>query len=507
MLAISSPAVSTTVTTGTVDVAGSTDPSTNAASVQYRLENGEGGGIYQTATGVTSWSGAATGVTSGTNLLRAQSLDGSGNVIAEATRIFNYIDNGTLSVTVSGSGSVTAGYSGVTSQLVGKNITLKATSVAPFIFAGWTGSIVSGSASITFPMQNSVNLQANFVPNPFGPVTGAYAGLLTTGSGAQGGLVQLTVTASGIFTGRVQLQGVAFAFAGRLDANGAATVTIPRAGKAPWTLGVQASFATGSDTITGTLSDGTDNYGFTVSQSTFNVVKNIAPQAGRYTLVLGPDPAITGTCTPQGCGYATVYVAGNGAATLVGRMADGSPYFASGRVGNDGTLAIYCVPSGAPAGSSLNGLLTFTTSDVSDVQGTLAWTKGPRATDVCYPAGFAAQLPAVGSRFVRPVAGLQAMDVSPGVASADFGDGDMAQPISVPVLVSPASTVTMVTRGLPDVYLGINPVTGLVLGSFVPPGGKVARAVSGVVLQKQKSAYGYFRGADQCGYFSLSPSS
>ena len=99
------------------------------------------------------------------------------------------------------------------------------------------------------------------------------------------------------------------------------------------------------------------------------------------------------------------------------------------------------------------------------------------------------------------------MDVSPGVASADFGDGDMAQPISVPVLVSPASTVTMVTRGLPDVYLGINPVTGLVLGSFVPPGGKVARAVSGVVLQKQKSAYGYFRGADQCGYFSLSPSS
>ena len=50
------------------------------------------------------------------------------------------------------------------------------------------------------------------------------------------------------------------------------------------------------------------------------------------------------------------------------------------------------------------------------------------------------------------------------------------------------------------------PVSGVITGTFVMPNGSVLRGFRGVVLQKQNAAYGYFRGLDQCGYFSLTHS-
>jgi len=500
-LDITTPAPSATVTTPSINVAGATDPGTNAASVQFRIENAGGIGAYQTATGVTSWSGTASGLIPGPNVIRAQSLDSSGNVIDEVTCAITYVIEGTLTVTVSGSGSVTSGFAGVTSQEVGEPITLTASPASGSIFAGWTGSIVSGSASLGFTMQDGLRIEANFEPNPFVPLTGAYDGILTTGSGAQSGLVRLSLSAGGLFTGRIQLPGQAWSFTGQLDANGFATVTIPGSGQLTITL--QADLTGGSGQITGTVSDGTNSFGFTISQSTYNAKTNAAPQAGRYTLVLEPNAAPTGS-VPPGDGYAAIVVSANGAATVAGRLADGTPYSATGRVANDGALALYFVPSGAPAGSSVNGLLTFRSTDVSDIDGTLTWTKAPKAGDAFYPAGFCTQLPSVGSSYVRPAAGLQAIDTAPGPApaTAGFGGGNIPQPISIPVIVS-RGKATMVTPGLPDVSLSINPVSGAVSGSFLLPDGNVARGVRGIVFQKQQSAFGYFRGINQCGYFSL----
>jgi hypothetical protein len=99
------------------------------------------------------------------------------------------------------------------------------------------------------------------------------------------------------------------------------------------------------------------------------------------------------------------------------------------------------------------------------------------------------------------------MDALPGAVTAGFGDGNIPQPINVPVIVNQQNKATMATPGLPDVTLSINPISGAVSGSFVLPGGNVTRGVRGVVFQKQQAAFGYFRGLDQCGYFSLSPGS
>jgi uncharacterized protein YkwD len=498
-LEITSPAPSDQVTTPSIGVAGTADPGANPASVQFRVENTSGTSAWQTATGVASWSGTASGLVPGPNIIRAQSLDGSGNLIDQTTCAITYLVEGTLTVGVSGSGSVTAGDAGVTSQAVGEPVTIKATPVSGYLFAGWTGSVASGSASLTFTMRDGMSIQANFQPSPFLAVGGAWYGILTSGSGAQGGLMRLAVSNSGLFTGRIQLSGAAYSFKGQLGSNGAATVNIGAI-----TITVQADLG-GAGQITGTVSDGSDTSSFALSQSTYNASTNAAPQAGRYTLVLPPDPSTTGASVPQGNGYAAIVVNADGTATMAGRLADGTPYSATGHLANDGTLAIFCVPSGAPAGSSVNGLLTFQSTDASDLNGALAWTKGPNAADPFYPAGFATRLPAIGSLYVRPTAGVRAMDVSNSTAIAGLGGGNLPQPINVPVVLNQQNKATMATPGSPDVTFSINPVSGAITGSFVMQKGNITRSVRGVIFQKQGSAFGYFRGLNQCGYFSLTP--
>ena len=148
-------------------------------------------------------------------------------------------------------------------------------------------------------------------------------------------------------------------------------------------------------------------------------------------------------------------------------------------------------------------MLTFRSTSSTDLDGTLTWTKGKNPADPFYPGGFSTLLPVAGSLYVRPVAGLQAMTLSRGAATAGFGAGNLAQPLDVPVSLNQPNKVTMTTPGLPDLTLSINPVSGAMSGTFDLPDGNVPRGVYGVIFQKQNSAFGCFRGLNQSGYFSL----
>jgi uncharacterized protein YkwD len=508
-VAITSPAPDSKVKSSSpsIPVAGTTDPAADAATVQFCIENPTGTTGWIAATGTTTWSGTAAGITPGPNAIIAESLDGSGNLLATATCNFTYVVTGTLTVTVSGSGSVTSAYAGVTTQDVGESLAIKATPGPGSIFTGWTGAIVSGSTKLKFEMQDDMSLQANFEPNPFGPVVGTYYGIVASGSDAESGIARISVTSNGRFTGRIIVSGSAYSFTGSLNADGVATVSIPRKGGQPLTLTIQADLTGGSGQITGTLSGESVSSTFAVSQATYNPHTHAAPQAGRYTLVLAPDPSITGSSTPQGNGFATIHVNTAGDALIAGRLADGTAFSATGRVANDGTLAIYTVPSGYRKGSSLDGLLTFSSTDISDIEGTLAWVKASNSKNAFYPAGFAVQLPSIGSRFVRPAAAELPMELTSGDATAMLNDGNLPQQLDVPVVISRAGHVTMVTPGQPDLALGINSVNGVVTGHLKVTDGSPAQPVAGVILQKQNSAFGYFRGVSQYGIFSLSPSS
>jgi hypothetical protein len=442
----------------------------------------------------------------GYNVIRAQSLDSGGGVLATTTRSVTYAPQGTLTITVSGSGAVTRGYLGQTSQTLGTTIKVGEAPAPGYIFAGWTGTINSSKPVLSFPMQDGITEQASFIPNPFPLVSGKYFGLLMTGSGAQQGLVAVTLGAGGGFTGSVRWDGSVWGFAGVFDATGAATITIKRSKNTPLVITMQVDLTGGSGDITGSVVDGSNTYSFTASESAFNAT-NLAPQAGRYTLVIAPNANTTGSSVPQGDGYGVAVVNTSGVAAIAGRLGDGTPYSTTAHLAQDGSMAVYCVPSGSPARSSLTGLIAFQQTSVSDLSGTLTWTKAPRATDPTYPAGFSTVVPVVGSAYAKPSAGLQAMSVSATTSAVVcLGDGGLSQPLPpVPVTVNAADQVQMVTPGAPFVKLSINPVNGVVSGSFVLPGGNTVRGVSGVVLQKQQNAFGLFRGTDQFGYFSMVP--
>lgn len=499
-LGVDDPTPSELVHSGTIPVAGTTDPSSNAASVQFRVENASGAGAYQTASGVADWSGVAAGLVSGTNLIRFQSLDASGSLVNEVTRNIRFVPQGTLTVTVSGSGLVTHTYAGETRQDLGASITVEAVPARGSIFAGWTGSATSGSAVLRFTMQDGLAFQANFVPNPFPAAAGAYFGMVTSGS-AQAGVLRFTLSATGRFSGRLLIAGMACSFVGQLDATGNATVTIPRPGLPPLVITISADLTGG--TATGTVSDGTDTSTFSLAESSFHALTAAAPQAGRYTVALGPDPSATGSSVPQGTGYALLTVSKSGAAALSGRLADGTAFTASGSVRNDGTLAVGAMPLGAPAGSSLYGLLTFQSTAQGDVDGPIAWTRAPRASSALYPAGFSVTLQAVGSAFSHPAPGLQPMDLPPGTATAQLGGGALPKPMHVPMVLTQAAQVTMATKGAPDLTLSMSTASGLVTGSFRLRSGSPLSEIRGVVLQKQHAAFGYFTGAGGPGGFAL----
>lgn len=67
-----------------------------------------------------------------------------------------------LGVTVAGSGDVTKGFVGATSQDIGASITITAKPKAGHAFTDWTGSITSSAPKITFTMAEGVILQAEF---------------------------------------------------------------------------------------------------------------------------------------------------------------------------------------------------------------------------------------------------------------------------------------------------------------------------------------------------------
>lgn len=506
-LSITSPTPGARVTQSSVAVTGQTSDGSGTAFVELRVENANGSGAYQRANGTSNWSSTIGGLLPGTNTIHVRSHDSSGAVIAELTRNVKYVVMGSLTVAVSGSGSVTNGFLGTTSREVGSSCTLTATPAQGCVFAGWSGGVTSSKPTITFTMQDGLNLQANFILNPFLSLKGNYSGLVS--SAAHSGILRATLSSGGMLTGRVTVDHVGYAFTAHVGLDGAVVATIPRKGLTPLTLNLQLDLTGGTEQITGTVSEGNFTADVSADHGVFDALTNPAPQTGAYTMVLTPDPSQTGANVPQGDGFATIKVHKSGIVRAAGRLADGTAFTQSSVVSKNGNVPIYLNLANAPSGSAATGTLTFRSTSESDLDGTIDWLKTPRASDAFYPDGFSAQLPAVGARYTPPASGTRALDVtqaSPNAIAA-LGDGNLTQPIAVETAVTTSNEVVTPAPSALDLSAKINPATGIFTGKFTHPATNLRRGLQGVVLQKQNAAFGFFRGIDQSGYFSLAPDS
>lgn len=493
---IKTPGANEKVFTSTIVADGRTDGAPAPASVQARIENGGGNGSFETASGTGNWSIALGGLAAGQNTLRVRSLDENGAVLAEETRTIRHTVMAPLTLEISGSGTVSGGFPGTTLLEVGREYTLKARPAEGWLFAGWTGSLSGPNRIATFIMPGDMSLTANFVRNPFSGHDGKFTGLVS-GSGIHG-LLKVKLTGTGAFTARLRMDGQVVRVAGSFDGNGDAAIAARLANGRLITAALHFDSSAGAPRITGTVSDGS----FAASASlnaTAKIANGSSPNTGRYTVVF-PAQAGTGSGTPDGDGFAALVVTANGSARLAGRLADDTPFSASGIVSESGALDYY-IPLYDSAGL-LTGTLNFRPLPVSDLDGPVFWSRPAQPGAPLYPAGFEVEGEALGSAYIPPADGqpVLAVPVLENNTTLSLGDGNLPDPVVQPATLRADNRVAVTAPGVPGTVLTIRTNSGKFKGVFTHPATGGPTRFHGIIFQKQNTGFGYFVGPSRSGY-------
>ena len=273
-----------------------------------------------------------------------------------------------VTVNISGLGSVTPNLNGKL-LLVGKPVALRAVPGPGQVLASWGGAIASTASTLGFVLQSNMTITAYFVPNPFLPVQGIYAGVIADTNAANyntSGAFSFKVTRKGAFTGKLRMLGTAGAFRGQFDIAGNATVYVPRALRTPLTLSLKLDMTNGTDEVTGIISDGAWTSSVAGDRNVFSKL-NPAPQAGLRNLALTKSlengGALAASCA------AKISVAGK--VTLKGKMTDGRALTVASTLAKNGDLGCFAtLPLGAEV---LVGWINFPAAPSTAASGELLW--------------------------------------------------------------------------------------------------------------------------------------
>lgn len=435
----------------------------------------------------------------GINVIRVTATDESGNV-GVATRTVVRVVNSPVSIEVVGQGSTKGSFTG-TSLEVGKAYSVTATPANGWLFQGWSGDVSAATPKLDFTMvDGGMNLVATFVENPFLTLKGKYNGLVQAGlfNATQTGAFTLDLTPTGGFTGSLNLGAEKVGLKGSFDANGVATLVFPRKGKTPLTLTLQADLASGSDQITGTISDG----GFTASivgdRVVFDPKSNPAPQQGTYTAILPSSEPLRST-EPFGHGFASVVVSPNGSARVVANLADNVVVSFSAQLSKNGVLPVY----GVLKNTTLAGTVLFGSTPAEGASGSLNWNRtavtGIPALD--REIGFEAE------QFTKPGKNqrvISALDASGGVATVSLNGAGYADEVTQNLTVGTDHKVVVTTTPSGGVLtLSIAANTGTFTGTIRKPGTTKTLNLKGAFLQGAGFGAGYFTDGSASGYIVI----
>jgi uncharacterized repeat protein (TIGR03803 family) len=215
---------------------------------------------------------------------------------------------------------------------------------------------------------------------------------------------------------------------------------------------------------------------------------------------------------PIGNGYGTLTVTKTGAATLTGKLADGTAFtdalLITGGTGSADTAQVYVNLPYHVAGF-LAGTLSFENEPgVSDLDGTLSWTKPQQVGSAValFQGGFSLATTAIGSLYVVPKgAPALALSTTSPNATITLVEPNWSTPIVKNVTVATNNKVTVNNPGTDKLALTISAPGGAFSGSFIDPVTGKRQAFTGVLFQKQSSAGGYFVNTTESGSVSLSP--
>ena len=387
---------------------------------------------------------------------------------------------------------------------------IAASSSTTTYFVNWTdgsGDVLATTPKLSFTMKDGLELEANFIPNPFIPLAGTYAGLFADTnnfSPSSAGYFSATLTGQGSLTAQLQLAGSTYRFSGSFSPCGAYSNSVAGPGRQPLALQLQLDLG-GSQGLAGSVGNSTWRAGLAAYLA---LSKTGLAQAGKkYTLVLLPPEPAGPSTEPIGYGFGTLSVNTSGAIAFSGTLGDGSKLTASSVVVGSGQWPLYLSPS-AYAGKGLAwGWLGFATNGAGqDVVGSLSWLKEPGLPGALYPNGFGYTngLQVLESLYSY-TSGARVLNWTNGVI--ELAGGNFYQPGTLSPGLTNGVTLEAGNKlvGSNKLSLTLTTASGLFQGTVPVPGTKTSISVSGVLLQGINAGYGLFLGATNSGSVYLGP--
>lgn len=321
----------------------------------------------------------------------ATTYGGTVTVVSDASSGVNTIPlsgfgasgNSTLAIIINGSGTVSPNLNGKALK-PGLKYRITAVPGSGEVFSSWSGSVNTNQNPLTFTMETSTVLQANFVPNPFLAAEGTYNGLFSATNGVTedtaGMLSDLTIKESGTYSGALIIAGQKHTISGAFSLSGQATnhITGARA------LALEMSLVTSSNSgpqIIGTVA-GSDFVATLLADRASGVLPS-----GQYTMLI-PPAANSPQESPGGAGYAAI-ANQQGTIKITGALADGTVLGQSVTVSEDGYVPVF---SELYAGKGLLlGWINLALTNATNVG--LTWIH-PAVKTGLYQAGFTNSVPA-----------------------------------------------------------------------------------------------------------------
>jgi Calx-beta domain len=305
------------------------------------------------------------------------------------------------------------------------------------------------------------------------PAPGQLSALLDSDGGILGSVI-MSITSTGAVTGKLVLATGTTAITGKLNAAGWLQVRIGTTR----TFTVQLLSST-DRSYRLTLDD--NERGSSASAQTATTqftLTNPCPYAGLYTVLDTGDGSISQLMA------GSLKISPLGAATLSGKVFDGSAFIAAGGVDSSGFVSV-----GASLYSNRGRIIvtaTLPTSANVVAYAALRLLRPGRANqDVELPA-INAFSPTQIARYIPPALNTRILSQwNPnGAGTTYLLGGGFSLLTEQAISVSPKNLVTLLgIKGVPTLKLTFAPATGLFTGSVTPPGAKAAKPIYGFLLQ------------------------
>jgi sugar lactone lactonase YvrE len=493
-ITITSPSKGFHVSNSVFTATGTASDNGQVAAVWYQLNDG----AWTMATSTTNWTAGLT-LTQSANTLQAYAVDSLDNVSDTNSVAFTWVPSSQMRVIAVGQGTFSPNFDG---SFLENGKTFKMTAKAGFnnIFTGWTdgaGNTISTSPTLSFLVQSNATFHANFIANPFPSLVGPFAGLFydTNNIGAtNSGYFTLSLTGFGHFSAKVQMaSGQKLSFGGSFAGDGSYSNSVSVKGSAPLIVLLQLGSANAGE-ISGFIGNGDWVSPLFAVRALYSPA-NPAPQhTNKYTLVIpgGNDS----TTQPGGNGYGTVSVDVSGDVIFKGVLGDGAKASQKTFINKPGVWPLFIA---AHKGfGAIFGWMTFANLNDSDLSGVLYWVKQPQGSGI-YPGGFnfPEGIRAVGSVYSF-TNGLPLLNLAAGGVSV-LQLGNPVQNSTNHFTLGNDNKITS-ADGL---KVTITTSSGLFKGTAISPGDGSSVPVTGVLLQKQNAAYGFFLKNGQSGGVSL----